>query len=111
MKNKIIHWLASGETGASSKTMAFTAMGIPCRQPHPHDPSDFNRCLLLIKTVPEIRNYFDKIALLSKSWKAIIDRWNEVERCFIDEVGLNWCKGDRASKTYALMQKIYRKED
>jgi len=101
-----MHWLASGETGLSSKTMAFTAVGEDYERGrnHPLDPADFNRCLMLIDAVPEIRDHFEAIASLSKQWKAIIDNWGVIERSFIDEVGFNWQNEKEAPITYALMR-------
>lgn len=107
MEKKILAWFAQGETGVSSETMAFTACGLKRDwSSHPHDPADFNRCLKLIKTVPEIKGHMDKIAALSPTWKKLVDRWDEVEKCFIDEVGFDWCNAKRAPKTYELMKQI-----
>lgn len=110
MKDKILRWLASGRTGLSSKTMAFAALDMHQDDQwgiwHPLDPDDFNRCLILVTRVPEIKEHFDKIAKLSPAWKSIIKNWDTLEKCFIDEVGFDWCKGHRAAKTYDLMKKM-----
>lgn len=39
-------------------------------------------------------------------WAALAARWDEISQCFIDEVGLNWNKGSKASKTYKLMDQV-----
>lgn len=106
MKDKILMWLATGNIGASSKAMAFTAADLPNNGNSPHDPDDLNRCLLLLDAVPEIRNHMDKIAAINTRWAALVDRWNEVEQCFLDEAGLNWTKARSAPKTYELMKAI-----
>lgn len=107
---KILEWLAKEQTGLSSEFMAFTAAGVETRRyaHHPHDPADFNRCLVLLDYVPEIKNHFDIIASKSPEWKASIDNWELIEATFIDEVGFNWCKGSCAPKTYTLMKRIIR---
>jgi len=110
MKDKILNWFATGQVGISSKSMACAVIGLP-QDPiwgagHPLDPDDLNRCLLLLEQIPEIRNCFSEIAKLSDTWSALIARWDEVEKCFIDEVGLNWCHGHKASKTYNLMKEM-----
>ena len=64
---------------------------------------------MLVHAVPEVKNHFNKIAKLSKKWKSIIDNWDLIEKTFIDEVGLNWCNGSRAPKTYALMKQLESK--
>lgn len=106
MNNKILKWFGTGRVGSSSKAMAMAAAGMPHDRYHPHDPDDLNRCLLLLDAVPEIRNHMDRVAALSETWEKLVARWDEVEQCFINEVGLNWSKGERASRTYELMKAI-----
>ncbi len=112
MEKKILEWFATGETGISSKAMAFAAADIENKSSFgdgtPSDPSDFNRCLKLVHQVPEIKSHFDKIAKLSDKWEVLISKWEIVERSFLDEVGFDWCKADRAPKTYKLMKDILR---
>ena len=106
MKDKILEWFGTGEVGASSRAMVLAAVGMPNDGCHPLDPADFNRCLLLLEAVPEIRQHMDRVAAISKTWGKLVDRWDEVEKCFLNEVGLDWCKGDSASVTYDLMKDI-----
>lgn len=107
MKDKILNWFATGHVGASAKVMACAAAGIDSNERnHPYDPSDLNRCLLLLVEVPEILQHFDKVAAISDTWAKLIARWDEVEQCFLDEVGRNWCKAHSAPKTYNLMKAI-----
>lgn len=110
IKEKILNWLAHGRVGTSSKSMALCAAGLEQDRmwgvSTPSDPDDLNRCLLLLEQVPEVRDHFCNIAKLSPKWGTLIARWDEVEQCFIDEVGLNWCKGRSAPKTYKLMKEI-----
>jgi hypothetical protein len=106
MKDKILDWFAAGRVGASSRAMACAAADLPHDKSHPYDPGDLNRCLLLLEAVPEIRNQMDKIAAISDTWGKLVARWDEVEQCFLDEVGLNWRKANSAPKTYELMKQI-----
>lgn len=106
MEYKILEWFATGRVGASSKAMALAAVDVPNDKSHPYDPDDLNRCLLLLEAVPEIRNKMDKVAAMSDTWGKLVARWDEVEQCFLDEVGLNWSKARRATKTYELMKEI-----
>ena len=108
MKNKILEWFANGRVGSSSKAMACAVANMDCSYwAHPSDPDDLNRCLLFLQQVPEAREHLDKLKDKSKYWAALIPRFNEVEKCFLDEVGLNWCKGGRAEKTFKLMKSIF----
>lgn len=110
MKDKILEWFATGQVGLSSKSMALAVLEMPqdleWGANHPLDPDDLNRCLLLLEAVPEIRQHMGKIAALSETWRKLVERWDEVEQCFLDEVGLNWSKARRAPKTYELMKEI-----
>lgn len=108
---QFMNWKASGGRGLSAETMFYCALGVQRTDffephAHPHDPSDFNRCLLLLERVPAIRDHFDDIAKLSPQWEKLIAHWGELEAMFIDEVGFDWCKGDRARKTYERMQEV-----
>lgn len=122
MKEQILQWMCTGETGLSSETMAMCAVGMinPRRFPdHPHDPDDFRRCVLLARQVPEIREHFPKIALLTPTWGRLIDNWDRIEALLIHEVGSAADLHDRicmrrrsAPKTYELIQSIlYPPED
>ncbi len=106
MKDEILNWFGTGRVGSSSKAMAIASIGSNNDGSHPYDPDDLNRCLLLLEAVPEIRQHMDKLAAINETWGKLIGRWDEVEQCFIDEVGLSWTKGRSAPKTYKLMKDI-----
>ncbi len=108
MKDKTLEWFANGQVGSSSKAMAKAVNGIYNEgdKEYPSDPSDFNRCLLFLDAVPEARQHLDEVAALSEYWKALIERFDEIEACFLDEVGFDWSKAKSAPKTYALMKKV-----
>ena len=112
MENDILKWLlTSKDRGISSETMAAAMMGVePGRGEYnyPHDPSDFNRCLKFLACVPGARNHMDKLSSISHVWSKLVEQWSVIEKCFLDEVGLDWCKGRhlKATKTYQLMKDI-----
>jgi hypothetical protein len=106
VKNKILCWLGTGRVGASSKAMALAAAEMPNDLSHPYDPDDLNRCLLLLEAVPEIRDHMGRVAAMSETWRKIVERWDDVEKCFIEEVGFNWENGHSAPKTYELMKSL-----
>ena len=106
VRDDIFKWLATGQVGESSKAMAFAMAGIKAKTDHPLDPADFNRCLLLLHKHPGLRDFFPFVRDLSPVWAKLIDRWDEVEKCFVEEVGLNWRNGHSAPKTYKLMKEI-----
>ncbi|MCK5607578.1 hypothetical protein KAR91_37185 [Candidatus Pacearchaeota archaeon] len=107
LRNNILKWFINGRVGTSSQAMAARIAGIEGRgKSHPCDPSDLNRCLLFLDAVPEARLHMDKLRTLSPTWDRLVERWKELESTFLEEVGLNWSHGDKASKTYALMEEI-----
>jgi hypothetical protein len=106
----ILKWLANAETGISSETLAFWA-GFDVKKEHrrhPLDPSDFNRCLTLLRAVPALREDLHKMSVLSPQWARVVANWDQIEKVFIAEVGPDWRKNPRivAKKTYDLMQMV-----
>lgn len=107
LQKQILHWLGNGRVGLSSKAMAFAIAGVEIRDhSHPYDPDDLNRCLLFLEHVPEARQYLEEVAKLSSVWAKLVSRWNEIEQTFLNEVGLDWCHGNSAPKTYELMKEV-----
>ena len=47
-------------------------------------------------------------------WAALMERWDEIEACHLEEVRLGWAKAKSAPKTYDLMRSVIdaaRKKD
>ena len=106
---KILHWFATGDTGVSSQHMAFVAAGISSKGKHtwpPYDADDLNRCIQLVKAVPEIKDAFPRIAETSESWAITIQHWDELVELFHSEVGEDWSKGQVAPLTNERMREI-----
>ncbi|WP_157639686.1 hypothetical protein [Burkholderia ubonensis] len=108
----VVEWLANGETGLSSKAMAFF-LGFDIKRKedgkaHPHDPADFNRCLGLLRKAPGLRKKLPAMAKLSKEWKRLVAAWDQIEAVFVKEVGPDWSKNRsvRATETYDLMKEV-----
>ena len=111
IKTKVLKWFATGRVGESSRVMALVACGLKDLLKGydvPEDPGDFNRCLLLLDAVPEIRAKMDDIAALGGRWAKLVPRWAEIEKCFKDEAGPNWAFSDSAPRTYKLMKEVYQ---
>lgn len=101
---KALKWFATGCVGSSSKFMAtYLTIGEGDKS-YPHDPDDFNRCLLLLNAVPELRSHIHKLKKVSPQWEQLVDNWDALESCFLNEAGLNWSKSGRASITYKAMK-------
>jgi len=105
----ILDWYIDGETGISSKAMAAIACGKAPKDQywnHPRDPADLNRCIKLVDKAPEVKEAFGEIAKLSNCWSAIIENWDDLRECFINEVGYDWCNAKRAPRTYKKMEAL-----
>ena len=100
----VLRWFATGAVGLSSKAMASHLCGLPCSGDYPRDPDDLNRCLLFLAAVPGARDALPRMATLNPVWAALVERWPAIEAAFLDEVGLAWCHGSRAPRTYNLMR-------
>lgn len=85
ISKKAVNWLLSGDTGISSESMLVTALGIKSKRVGmhglnaPYDPSDFKRCLELVKEIPEIKEFFPEISKKIPVFKKILENWNELE--------------------------------
>lgn len=101
ISKKAASWLMTGETGISSKTMLGVALGIKMnRLDAPCDPSDFRRCHLLVKKIPEIKNFFPEIAKKVPQFKGILENWNELEKVLKKDE-----KFRASSELYALIKR------
>jgi len=90
-------WFARGEHGLSSETMFFVLTGEKGpliesdRDPvhHPHDPSDFRRCRLLMEQVPEFQARLPELSSNSAVWAKLVANWDAL--CVsMDSENCNW---------------------
>lgn len=81
------NWLRSDDTGASSMTIAKVAVNTypeleACEFPknytwsHPHDASDFARCVRLVEAAPFLQTVLWRLRAISSSWKVVIANWH-----------------------------------
>lgn len=102
MSRRIHDWLANGEVGLSSKTMAMTMLGAKERVPHhPLDPDDLRRCLAFLRHVPEAQGCLDAMRLVSKEWDCLVEHWSETVKTFWEEAEV----GNLAPRTYNMMRR------
>jgi UTP:GlnB (protein PII) uridylyltransferase len=104
----IYKWMAGYDTGMSSKAIAMHMSAGWCNGNYPYDPADLGRCLRLLELFPEWKPRIAEMAQYGKVWAAYISRWDEIVQSMVDEVGIDWSKGQRAEKTYGLMHDIAR---
>lgn len=81
---KIGEWLLSGDTGISSEAIASVMLGVlpedvvalsKWGETHPRDPSDFGRCLRLVRML-DCRTDLELMRRVSKPWEAVVTHWD-----------------------------------
>lgn len=104
-------WIISGDTGASSKSLAtHMILGkVKDANDFPRDGSDLGRCLRLLKIFPEWKLRINEMECYSGVWALLVKNWKSLEEIMIEETGINFDRAKSSPKTYNLMQKI-RKE-
>jgi hypothetical protein len=96
-------WLC-GDTGSSSKAILTHMMGNVSSGEYPLDAGDLGRCLRLLRIIPEWKPRIGEMATYGGAWIEIAERWAELEQSMLEEVGLDWEKGRRATKTHELLR-------
>lgn len=101
-------WVVGEDTGSSSIAIWAHMQGVgdEADAGWPSDPSDLGRCLRLLALIPEWKPRLGEMAVYGKQWKALLERWAELEASMDDEVGIDWRKGNKAPRTYALMKDV-----
>lgn len=87
-------WLASDDTGASSKAMAHHLMGAHGdrdAKSHPLDPSDFGRCHRFLEAVPAARALLPEMAKVSEPWARLIAEWDTLTALYVAEAPTGKC--------------------
>lgn len=88
IRKAVIRWHQTrhADTGMSSEAMAWhlARAGWP-GDSTPCDPSDFNRCLKLLKSVPALRKRLSRMRKVSPEWGRLIDHWEELESLYDEE--------------------------
>ena len=102
-------WLLSGHTGLSSECIMATLLsggkvnGADWYHStaYPRDPSDFKRCVELLKAVPSFRERLDLMKGVSNKWAVLVEHWDELENLLNEEI-----KNRSAPKTYDRMKQL-----
>lgn len=102
----IDRWLASGDTGISSETIAhvMTGRGVgACNFGYapPRDPSDFGRCHRLLKLFPTFQTRMHEVSTRFPDWKPLVDHWEELTALYEEEE-----PSGNAPKLYARMKEL-----
>jgi len=82
----LVDWLASDDTGLSSKFMAkILCNGPRAEYAHPLDASDFGRCYRFLKAVslPGVeKSLLKEMSVASVKWAMLVAYWPELEKMY-----------------------------
>ena len=98
---RAMKWLLLGKTGLSSRAIVTVWLGSEDLIDHPHDPSDFLRCVKMLAYL----DFIDIKIMRGKSpeWTRFVDRWGELNALLDAEYG-----SGVGTQTYALMKEIIK---
>ena len=103
VEQRAMAWMAGSDTGASSKTIARHAMGLPHDDSfgvsEPSDGSDLGRCLRLLSLIPEWEPRIGELAALSNAWAALVPHWDELKALMVAETGPTFDRDKDTPKT------------
>jgi hypothetical protein len=92
ISEKTLAWIASDDTGVSSRTLFSCYFHIPITSKssfgnHPHDPSDFRRCKRFLDTLTpeEKKTALLNVSAASPEWKALVENWDRLEAMYGDK--------------------------
>lgn len=95
-------WLASWDTGISSRTIWSYFMNRPMRDRDvPQDPEDFGRCSRLLAKFPKWRNELSSFAEANPTWEGLVSNWDELEALYAKELPTG-----RAPKLFQRIQEL-----
>ena len=107
------NWLKFGDRGISSEKIFSVLTGITILKDswdkfgtHPSDPSDFNRCSKLVKSIPELKTKLYKMKKESVVWAKIIDNWDKLEKMLEETVRQEQATGKNDGKMYKFMKSL-----
>ncbi len=105
---KVAQWFVSEDTVISSMTIAAFMCGVDAsvlrHRSAPCDPGDLGRCLRLLEQFPRWKKRMPEMASINNHWKRAVRHWDKAAALMEEEVGIDWSKGDSASRTYAFMK-------
>jgi len=104
LERKILEWFLTGSVGASSTAIAAKMAGIDSGDSaHPRDPSDLRRCVEFLEAVPEAKERFEEMRVVSPDWYRLVGAWPSITAKLKEEMRR---KDGRAPETYKIMKAV-----
>lgn len=103
---RIKWWIDNGEHGTSSNNILFhlTAQSYYVKignKDHPNDPDDFRRCYLLLKAVPELKDFLNEMKQVSEVWSKLVDNWDKLTDMLEEQFRIK-----KANRMYEFMKSL-----
>jgi hypothetical protein len=110
---RIAEWLASNDTGSSSKAIVLWLSSKVTDSrwgpDAPRDPADLARCLRLLERIPEWKARIPEMAGAGGYWPTFIKHWDAIVASFMSECGgkipAQYGVWPDFTRTYELMRK------
>jgi hypothetical protein len=86
-KDKIIEWLLSDDTCASSIAIVAKMTGFVPIYGYsiPYDQEDFGRCHRLLEKMPEFKVRIEELSQISAQWAALIENWEKLTAIYFSD--------------------------
>lgn len=98
------NWIASRDTGISSKTIWSVMTGNTVEDHYPpSDPADFGRCYRLLKLFPEWVPKLHRVSEKYPSWSGLVAHWGELTALYEEELPTGW-----SEKLFARMKELLK---
>jgi hypothetical protein len=104
LERRVISWLLSDDTGASSTSICAHMLGEPSEGYAPSDCSDLGRCLRLLDLVPDWAPRLHEMAAYGPDWKGLLEQWDQIVHLYHNEGGVPYSERPRSPETYRAMK-------
>ena len=108
-KKLVAYFVSTNNVSTSERAIAAVATGYDATElDFKADITSVNRFFLMLKAIPELRDYLPGLADISDRWFVIIDNLSTIENMFINEAGLGFTLRVSAPKTYHYINSLLK---
>lgn len=107
LRSKTLEWLGRSCFCPSSFALAMACCKIfSDEKSHPDTLRAMERCVAYLSAVPAARVRLHAAGRLSDVWARLVDRWDELEACFLAECGAGFERSEVGDRTEAMLREI-----
>ncbi|MCG3884125.1 hypothetical protein I3271_05445 [Photobacterium leiognathi] len=111
IKEKLLtYFVYTEKVGHAERAISAIASGKPVSEKacYERELTALNRFIVLLHSVPELREFIPQMAVINEDWKRVSEHWSVIEKMFIDEAGIGFTKRVSAPQTYHYIQALLR---